>query len=133
MAPTAVLLPQNLLERLRKDAERSGRGVSGEIRQSLQFTDGLDPETRELIENIKALADGIAHDLKLPWHKTDFGLDAFKAGITKFLDQYRVEGQAPDALFAGYPDDAPPDVVGQTHARIILAARRGHAGGSRKT
>jgi len=133
MAQTAVLLPQDLLERLRKDAEQSGRGLSGEIRQSLQFTDRLDPETRELIEDIKALADSIVHDLKFPWHKTEFGLDAFKAGITKFLDQYKVEGAAPDALFAGYPDDAPPHVVGQTHARIILAARRGHARGSRKT
>lgn len=57
MAHTAVLLPQDLFGRLRKDAERSGRGLSAEIRQRLQFTDGLDPETLDLIEDIKSLAD----------------------------------------------------------------------------
>ncbi len=132
MAHTAVLLPQDLFGRLRKDAERSGRGLSAEIRQRLQFTDGLDPETLDLIEDIKSLADSLARDLLVPWHKTEFALDAFKAGITKFLGQYKVVGNAADTPFTGYPDDAPSDVIGQTHARLILA-RRGDDSGSRKT
>ncbi len=123
MVHTAIVLPSGLLGRLRKDAERSGRGLSAEIRQRLQFTDGLDPETRDLIEDIKSLADSLARDLLVPWHKTEFALDAFKAGITKFLGRYKVAGNAADTPFTGYADDAPSDVIGQTHARLILARR----------
>ena len=59
MVHTAVVLPRDLLERLRTDAERSERGLSTEIRQRLQLTydlEGLprDPETSDLIECIKA-------------------------------------------------------------------------------
>ena len=36
MVHTAVVLPRDLLEQLRKDAEASGRGLSTEIRQRLQ-------------------------------------------------------------------------------------------------
>ena len=50
MVHTAVVLPRDLLERLRRDAKASDRGLSTEIRQRLQLTydqEGLpsDPET----------------------------------------------------------------------------------------
>lgn len=131
MVHTALVLPQQMLERLRSDARASGQGVSAEIRRRLQMTydqEGLpsDPQTTDLIKSIKELADSLAGDLRVQWYKHEFALKAFKAGIAVFLGQYDAEGDAhPDAPFHGHPDDAPHDVVGQTHARLILRARHG--------
>ena len=131
MVHTAVVLPQQMLERLRSDAKASDQGVSAEIRRRLQMTydqEGLpsDPQTTDLIKSIKELADSLAGDLRVQWHKHEFALKAFKAGIEVFLRQYDAEGDAHlYTPFHGHPDDAPHDVVGQTHARLILRARHG--------
>jgi hypothetical protein len=56
------------------------------------------------------------------------------AGVSVFLGEYDAWGNdLPDTSFTGYPDDAPPEVVGQTHARLILRARRGDDSEPRKT
>ncbi len=127
MVHTAVVLPQDLLDRLRKDAEAADQGVSAEIRRRLQMTydhEGLPTQTTDLIKSIKALADSLARDLKVQWYEHEFALKALKAGIAVFLGQYDAEGDArPDTPFSGHPDDAPHDVIGQTHARLILRAR----------
>lgn len=128
MVHTAVLLPRSLLERLKGDAEASKGGLSTEIRQRLQMSfdrEGLDPQTSDLVERIKDLADSLARDLGWPWHRHAFGQRAMEAGVIKLLGEYRAEGDTlPDTPFSGYPDDASPEVVGQTHARLIMAARR---------
>ena len=127
MVHTAVVLPQDLLDRLRKDAEAADQGVSAEIRRRLQMTydqEGLPTQTTDLIKSIKALADSLARDLKVQWYEHEFALKAFKAGIEVFLRQHDAEGDAYIYTpFHGHPDDAPHDVVGQTHARLILRAR----------
>jgi hypothetical protein len=127
MVHTAVVLPRSLLERLKKDAEASERGLSTEIRQRLQASYDLeagDTSTVDLVQCIKALADELARDLKVQWHKQEFALKAFKAGIEKFLAPYYAEGRAPaEPQFVGHPDDAPPEVVGHWHARRILRNR----------
>jgi hypothetical protein len=131
MVHTAVVLPGDLIERLKKDAATSGIGLSAEIRMRLQTSydlEGLpaDPPTNDLIESIKDLAAKLAGDLRVQWHKHKFALDAFKAGVEVFLRQYDVGGDARaslDPAFTGYPDDAPPDVVGIAHARRILRDR----------
>jgi hypothetical protein len=128
MVHTAVVLPMVLLERLKRDAAASGQTVSAAIRQRLQTSfdrEGADPQTSDLVERVKDLADSLARDLGWPWHRHEFGQRAMEAGIIKFLGEYHAEGdRLPDTPFSGYPDDASPDVVGQTHARLIMAARR---------
>jgi len=160
MVHTAVVLPRDLIERLKKDAEwepeiavsgkhpgawepdavsgkrvpseirkPSGRGLSTEIRRRLQLTydqEGLpsDPQTTDLVRSIKNLADNLAGDLGKKWHEHPYTLAAFKAGVATFLAQYQPDGDAsrrPDTRVVGEPDD-PPDVVGRTHARLILVA-----------
>jgi hypothetical protein len=132
MVHTAVVLPQDLLEKLRKDAEASGHGLSAEIRAQLQLNylmmetktkDG--PETSNLLAAIKHLANFLAHDLGKKWHEHAYALAAFKAGVASFLTRYHPEGDErvrPDTRVAGEPDD-PPDVVGRTHARHIGIVR----------
>jgi hypothetical protein len=130
MVHTAVVLPRDLLERMRRDAEASDQGLSTEIRQRLQLTydlEGLprDSETSELVDSIKLLADNLAGDLGKKWHQHPYALAAFKAGLAELLAQYRPAGKEslrPDTRVVGRPAD-PPDVVGRTHARLILVAK----------
>lgn len=128
MVHTAVVLPRGLLERLKRDADVSDRGLSTEIRQRLQRTydlEGLprDPETSDLVESIKSLANNLAGDLGKKWHKSRYALAAFKGGVLTFLAPFQPEGDL-NVRDADDPSDS-PEVVGRTHARLIMAARRG--------
>jgi hypothetical protein len=126
MVHTGVLLPQSLLERLRRDAEASDGGLSAQIRQRLQLTydlEGLprDPETSDLVECIKSLANNLARDLGKKWHESRYALAAFKGGLATFLTPYAPEGDEGVRDIAGHSDN--PETVGRTHARLIMAAR----------
>jgi hypothetical protein len=133
MVHTAVVLPRDLLERLRKEAERRDHGLSTEIRErlrvyeqdrDLEILKQRDHETKDLLEAIKLLADNLAGDLGKKWHENPYALAAFKAGVAAFLAPYQPKGDAiarPDTRVVGEPDD-PPDVVGRTHARLISIA-----------
>jgi hypothetical protein len=128
MRHTGVVLPQKLLERLKTDGANSRRGLSGEIRHRLQGAydqEARDPETRFLIECADDLANSISADLGVAWYLTAFGRAAMKAGLLVFIGKYDGKGEkVPDVSWSGYPDDAPPEVVGQTHARLVLKARQ---------
>ena len=134
MVHTAVVLPRELLEQLRKEAAASGKGLSTEIRHRLQLVDAQkgidaarDPETQELVRIIENLADNLAGDLGKKWHEHAYALAAFRAGVTAFLARYKPEGDAsvrPDTRVVGEPDD-PPEAVGRTHARLIDYAIHG--------
>ena len=134
MVHTAVVLPRDLLEQLRKDAAASGKGLSTEIRHRLQLVDAQqmidaarDPETKELTRTIENLADNLARDLGKKWHEHAYALTAFRAGVMAFLAQYKPEGDAsvrPDTRVVGEPDD-PAEAVGRTHARLIHFATHG--------
>jgi hypothetical protein len=131
MVHTAVVLPRDLLERLRREAEARDRGLSTEIRQrllayeqdrDLELLQQRDHETKDMLEAIKLLADNLAGDLGKKWHEHPYGLAAFKAGVAAFLARYQPEGDEsvrPDTRVVGESND-PPDVVGRTHARLIL-------------
>ena len=129
MVHTAVLLPGDMLERLRRDAAASDQGLATEIRQRLQLTYDLqglprDPETKDLVRNIENLADNVAGDLGKKWHEHGYALAAFKAGVAAFLAQYKPQGDEsvrPDTRVVGEPND-PPETVGRTHARLIWIA-----------
>jgi hypothetical protein len=129
MVHTALVLPRDLIERLKEDAQKSNRGLSTEIRQRLQmsYERAPDPRTRNLVECIKELADSLDRDIGAKWYQHEPTLDAFRAGITALLDLSK-KGETPndfDPFIGGHPDDQPPQVIGQTHARLIWRARRG--------
>jgi len=128
MVHTAVVLPKELLEQLRTNAEAAEHGLSTEIRERLYFAHSLqvDPVTRDLIRLIKNLADGLAEDLGKKWSEHPYALAAFKAGVTEYLAQYHPKGDAsvrPDNRVFGEPDD-PPEAVGRTLARLFWKASR---------
>ncbi len=128
MVHTAVVLPSDLLDRLKQDAEASGKGLSTLIRQRLQLSyvgSPDDAETHSLLQAINQLADALERDLGCRWDGDQYALLAFKAGINSFLDRYVLSGnpnRRPDAIArdreGDLPDD-PPEVVGRVHARII--------------
>jgi len=132
MIHTAVVLPEELLGQLKRDANSAGRGLSTEIRQRLQLSYDLeslprDAATSELVDSIKMLADNLAGDLGEKWHQHPYVLEAFKAGVAAFLAQYQPKGDEaarPDTRVVGEASD-PPAVVGRTHARLIWIARGG--------
>jgi hypothetical protein len=129
MVHTAVVLPRELIERLKRDASAAGRGLSTEIRKRLQLTYDLegmpgDPEMSGLLRSIQTLAENLAGDLGKRWHQHRYALAAFKAGFAELLARHEPEGDErtrPDARLVGEPDD-PPEVVGRIHARLIKKA-----------
>jgi hypothetical protein len=118
MRHTAVVLPLDLFERLQRDAESSGRGLSGEIRECLQRR--ADPETERFIAAVKKLGELVERDLGSGWHAHPYALAAFSAGIAALLTRYLLEGdeRVRPGWVAGDPDD-PPDTVGRTLARQV--------------
>jgi hypothetical protein len=128
MVHTAVVLPRDLLERLRRDAEAADQGVSAEIRRRLQLHYDVtelsrsDPETTDLLQLIRLLAIQISADLGQKWHRHPDALAAFKAGVAALLAQYQPDGDEsayPDTRVVGDPDD-PPEAIGRTLARSVL-------------
>lgn len=126
MVHTAVVLPPELVARLKADADAKNQGLSAEIRQRLQLTylwqgSPNELETNNLLTAIRKLADVLARGLGTRWYEHSYALAAFKAGVAALLSRYLPEGDErvrPDSESAGGPDD-PPDVVGRTYARLI--------------
>ena len=123
MVHTAVVLPKDLLERLRTNAEAAEHGLSTEIRERLYFAHSLqnDPVTSDLVRLIKNLADGVADARGKKWHEHPKALAAFKAGVAEYLAQYHPEGDA--STPPGEHDDH-PETEGRTLARLFRKASR---------
>jgi hypothetical protein len=126
MVHTAIVLPTELLDRLKKNAKANGVGLSAEIRLRLAADDLMhmplkDPETSNLLHAIRHLSDFLAGDVGKRWHENAYAMKAFKAGLAALLARYQPAGDEnvhPDAQAVGDP----PDVVGRTHARRIAIA-----------
>ena len=125
MVHTAIALPRDLLDALRRDAIAGGKGLSTAIRHILQMYYLLpgrsaEPETNNLLTSIKTLASVLDRDLGKKWYEHPYALAAFKAGVAAFLARYQPEGDenVPPDWVAGDPVD-PPGAVGRTHARRI--------------
>jgi hypothetical protein len=134
MIHTAVVLPRDLLERLKQDAEAAGQGLSTEIRGRLLATyadtPSRDRQTRELVEGISLLDDYVAADVGKRWHEHPYAMAEFRGGLAELLAQYQPEGDEhvrpepagrlqrsdPDRL--GGQDDM-PEPIGRTYARLI--------------
>ena|ERR1700737_232433 len=121
MVHTAVVLPQDLISRLKADAEAKGQGLSAEIRDRLQLTYLTDDlETNNLLAAIREFSDMLARGLGTRWYQHSYALAAFKAGVVALLSRYLLDGDEnvrPD----GEGND-PPEVVGRTYARLIEIA-----------
>jgi hypothetical protein len=124
MIHTAVVLPPDLIENLKKDGQTSGHGLSTEIRERLRHTylvQNRDPKTANLLDAIRLLAENIERHVRKKWHEHPYALAAFTAGVQDLLARHAVPGdnpnKRPDATLAGAND--PPDVVGRTLARLV--------------
>ena len=112
MVHTAVMLPQDLLERLRRDADATDRGVSAEIRRRIQLTydqEALPTKTRELLDEIEQ----VAVSLEEPWQDNRFAFDVFKAAIIERLARHEPSSEAAGPtgrLQAKYGKDAKPEI-----------------------
>jgi hypothetical protein len=121
MVHTAIVLPRDLLDRLRKDAERSDQGLSTEIRHRLQSSyQTSDRKTTELLTFIGSLADSLERDLGKKWHESSYAVAAFKGGLLTLLAPY--EPNKGERDIPGHLDE--PEAVGRTHARLIMAQRQ---------
>jgi hypothetical protein len=137
MVHTAVALPRDMLERLKREAKAADRGLSTEIRLRLERPE-RDVATLRLLDAIALLADYVADDLGKKWYEHAYALAAFKAGVTGLLAYYLPEGDEnvppettrydkrldPDRWGAFEPDDS-PETVGRTYARLVWLALRG--------
>jgi len=126
---TAVRLPPEVLEKLRQ----SERGVSEEIRERIARTlleDELDPNTRDLLNLARWLAEFLRSDFGGQWwHASPRAHEAFVAGVAELLAHYKpreppvVRGPAGEVR-VGVSDlfDAiePADTVGRLRARDML-------------
>jgi len=126
MVHTAVVLPADLISRLKADAEANERGMSAEIRNRLMLTylwqgSPIDRETKNILAAIRKLDDMIARGQNMRWFEHSYALAAFKAGVADLLSRYLPDGDEsvrPNSERTGEPDD-PPEVVGRTYARLI--------------
>jgi hypothetical protein len=127
MIHTAVVLPQDLLNRLKEDAAASGHGLSTEIRQRLQvgypargLVEPADPETNELLNKMDELSANLARSYGKKWHQHPYVLKAFKAGVDKLVAQYHPEGdeKVPPNIKGPPLDHDPPDIVGRIFAGL---------------
>jgi hypothetical protein len=124
MEHTAVMLPLNLLERLREDAKAADQGVSAEIRRRLQLTydqEGLqrDPKTSELLSEIERLA--LTTPLDVPWYADGDAFKVFKGAIDATLSKYQPSSKTPGPtgrLQNMYGQDATPETVGRILAGV---------------
>src|SRR5205085_11066764 len=92
MVHTAVVLPPELVARLKTDAEASDHGLSAEIRQRLQLSYlSQGRETNRFLAAVRKLADMLARDLGAEWYEHSYALAAFKAGVVALLSRYLLE------------------------------------------
>ena len=127
MVHTAVVLPRDLLERLRKDGEASGKGLSHEVRLLLNLalmlkTERDDPRTASLLRAIRSLAKTLARDFGTQWDQHPYTYAAFRAGVLDFLGRYeKVVAENAKAVGSDAPTayQSPPELVGRAHARVI--------------
>jgi hypothetical protein len=123
MVHTAVVLPPDLMEQLKKDSEAAGQGVSTQIRERLRLTyfgqPSRDPKTANLLDAVRILSEQVERKYRTKWHESTDAHYAFKSGVKDLLDRHAVPANDPphDTSPAGPVD--PPDVVGRILASLI--------------
>ena len=145
MLHTAVVLPREVVQRLKEAGKASGTGLSEQVRLRLQLAELVtqgeeeqevlrrlqalvlrgppeDPKTKGLLCAIRVISQSLARDLTTQWHENPYVHAAFKAAILDCLKRYGPDEEAdPDG--AMWTERGPPEAVGRTHARMIVLGR----------
>jgi hypothetical protein len=135
MIQSAVRLPRNLHERLKKAGGE--RGMGEEIRRRLEASFAAeapsDPKTRELLDKIERLA--LNTPLDEPWHADREVFEVFKAAINATLSSYQPSSETPGPtgrLQSAYGQDATPETIGRILAGVTGTFRWREAGQSER-
>jgi hypothetical protein len=130
MIQTALWLPRDMHEQLKKDGGE--RGLGDEIRRRLQASLIADPQPRDrntdlLLDLIKRLAVNLSLDE--PWWNNRFSFGAFRAAIMELLSDLipiiNPAGELPQpaattALQTRYGPNETPETIARTLARKVL-------------
>lgn len=128
MIQTALWLPRDVHERLKKEGGRRGLGeeIRRLIEQAMDAADAVrspDEITDELLHQIKDIARDLSHDEPL-WANRD-AFDAFKVALNVLLESHQPTGDAKpgagEKLKAIYGDET-PEVIGRILARRTMYA-----------
>lgn len=123
MVHTAVVLPPDMIERLKQ----SERGLSEEIRRRLERSlaedaalAAIDPETQDLIEAVAWMADQLQRDTSVPWHYHQRAHEALSTAFQTYFASLKPplsEGPpgVTDLFLAYLADD--PQTLGRAIAR----------------
>jgi hypothetical protein len=128
MIQTALWLPRDMHEQLKKDGGE--RGLGDEIRRRLQIS--FDEEQVSTEKTTRGLLDGINRiaqilSLAQPWHANRDAFDAFKAAINELLSDHQPSTEAqPESLanlkpLYGRGPDERPETIGRILARVVMA------------
>jgi hypothetical protein len=112
---TAVVLPPDMLERLRQ----SERGVSEEIRRRLTESfeaERHDQQTRDLQYAVAWMAEELARQANGAWHTTRKGREALAAAIQTWLELNMPKASGTVAVSDLFGPDDPP-TLGRSIAR----------------
>jgi hypothetical protein len=122
MIQTALWLPREMHEQLKK--EGGERGLGDEIRRRLQFSFDAGPPDKTTDELLDAI-NQTAIALDEPWYANRFVFDVFKAAIIELLSMCQPNGQAePEAitkLQTSFGDEK-PETIGRILARLAVRA-----------
>lgn len=122
MIQTALWLPREMHERLKK--EGGERGLGDEIRRRLQFSFDAEPPDKTTDELLDAI-NQIVIALDEPWYTNRFVFDVFKAAIIELLSKYQPNGQAEPEAIAKLQTtfgDEKPETIGRILARLAVRA-----------
>jgi hypothetical protein len=128
MVQTAIWLPRDVHERLKKEGGERGLGeeirrLIGEALDAADVKRAPDEITDELLDQIKDIARDLSIDAPL-WTNRD-AFEAFRAAIIVLLENYQPPSDAaPEAaakLKAAYGDEK-PEVIGRILARRAIYA-----------
>jgi hypothetical protein len=133
MIQTALWLPRDMHEQLKKDGGE--RGLGDEIRRRLQVSFGVDPSpgdpaTNVLLDQIKRIALNLSHDEE--WWSDRFAFDVFKTAINELLSEIastvgtnQSQPGTETKLQTRYGPDAKPETIGRilAHAAFVENAQ----------
>jgi hypothetical protein len=123
MIQTAVWLPRDMHERLKKDGGE--RGLGNEIRRLIEASiDAAETRKDEITSELLDQINEITHRwLREPWHTDRFAFDVFKTAVNTLLSSRAPSGEArPEtkAQFQATWGDEGPETIGRMIARLVM-------------
>jgi hypothetical protein len=134
MIQTALWLPRDMHEKLKKDGGK--RGLGEEIRRLIEASieaaqTPSDEKTSELLAQIKEIAN---FSLKEQWYADQFAFDVFKAAINSLLSSHQPSGEVKpetkaklQATYGGETSEDIGRIIAQVTIRVFARERLGQA------